>query len=240
MSDNDSKTALGETSEKGAYIYLIRHGETALNKENKLRGWTNPPLNREGQKQADKARDIFSPIDLDAIHSSDLTRATETAEAIAGSQDVTIMDTPNLRPINFGDWNGKPLSQVEPKMIELQEDWKKHPSKKAPNGESFTEFQSRMLLIAKHMLKGAKPGKRVLMVAHLRNCIWMLAYALNGQKPLEGDSLDLLNRITQQEGQASVLFYGLDKTLKVLAMNTDDVKDEDSSPKPALEKDPKS
>ena len=182
---------MGEPEEPQKFIYLVRHGETALNAEKRLRGWSNPPLNDQGHEDAKTAAEALQPIPLDEIYISDLRRAMQTAATIVGLQTGQAVEhiESDLRPIDFGQWNGKLLSEVEPKMHAIQERWKTEPDKEAPGGESWSDFQGRQLKVWKKML--ASRGEHVAMVAHLRNCTWAICYALTGENPLSGPALDL-------------------------------------------------
>jgi broad specificity phosphatase PhoE len=113
------KTVMGDSDgKKPLLIYLVRHGETALNAENRLRGWTNPPLNQQGRKEARDVGEHLAATPLKKLYVSDLIRAIQTSNAIEADQaeEPRVIVTDRLRPINFGDWNGELLSEVEPKM----------------------------------------------------------------------------------------------------------------------------
>ena len=226
-----TEAVMGEEAKPTGEVYLVRHGETSLNKEGKLRGWENPPLNAEGKQNAEDIAHILSGVELDVMYVSDFKRAQQTADAIGESQDAKRIDTPNLRPINFGKWNGKPLTEVDKKMEDLAGVWKSNPSQQAPGGESWSDFQRRQILVWDSVMKDAKDGKKVIIVAHLRNCIWGQAYVLNGCMPLSGDSLDLCNYVTQQIGRVSLIDVGKDKC-QIIAVNCKDVEDPGMQPNP--------
>ena len=192
-------------------IYIVRHGETEFNADNKLRGWTDVDLNDKGYVQANELAKAFKDIPVDYIYVSSLQRAVHTAEPIVEVTGVDAVETDSLKPIDFGDWNGALLSKIEPDMKALQETWKTNPDTEAPNGESFTAFQDRSLEFFEDVLKKTEPGKTVVLVAHLRNCVYLLSYALAGRKPLKGQDLDLLNNVNQEVGTCSFIQYSKDK-----------------------------
>lgn len=235
-------SSMGEPSKRVITIYLIRHGETALNAEQKLRGWVDVPLNKQGKQEALDVAAHMQDVCLDRMYVSDLKRAKQTAKAVELWQDKpNVIVTPNLRPLNFGDWNGKLLSEVEPKMLALQKKWETDPEIKAPKGESWRDYALRQESIAQRIITNDKPGDHVAIVAHLRNCVWFLAYALNNGIWVDGESIDLTNRVTQQVGRVSVLTWCPEDGWKILAMNTRSPETEDISSKAhALEKQPKS
>jgi len=87
-------------------LYLIRHGETDWNKENRLQGNIDIPLNEEGLKMAHKAAERLSDIHFDKIFSSPLDRAYTTAKIICKNQLDLIQKDERLREISFGSGEG--------------------------------------------------------------------------------------------------------------------------------------
>lgn len=90
-------------------LYLIRHGETQLNRERRLAGWTDVPLNENGLKLAHVTGKALATTHFDAAFSSPLIRAKETARIIlshntTGSTDLPITIDERLKEINFGSW----------------------------------------------------------------------------------------------------------------------------------------
>ncbi len=83
-------------------ILLVRHGQTDWNLDRRLQGHTDRPLNDRGREQARALAAELASEPLDAVYSSDLVRAHETARIIAAGRglDVTAMD--DLRERNFG------------------------------------------------------------------------------------------------------------------------------------------
>lgn len=85
-------------------VYLIRHGQTNWNVEGKLQGHTDEPLNEDGESQAHALKAKLEGVSFDAVFSSDLSRASKTAEIIIGSQDI--VKDPALRERCMGAWEG--------------------------------------------------------------------------------------------------------------------------------------
>ena len=192
-------------------IYIVRHGETEFNADNKLRGWTDVDLNDKGYVQANELAKAFKDIPVDYIYVSSLQRAVHTAEPLTEETGIEAVETDALKPIDFGTWNGALLTEIEPDMKALQETWKTEPDTPALGGESFTTFQDRSIEFFEDVIKKIEPGKTVVLVAHLRNCVFFLSYALNGKKPLKGEALDLLNNVNQEVGTCSLIQYSKDK-----------------------------
>lgn len=188
-------------------IYLIRHGETDFNAEHKLRGWIDLPLNTRGRKQAKETAKNFKNLKIDKIYCSDLLRSQQTAEEISKATGVEAILNPTLRPINFGNLNGQPIAQIQEQMDELQKLWITNPEMSSENGESWREFQDRNYLAFLQILQESKENERIVITAHLRNCIYFLALVANGLKPLHGEAILSVNHFFQETACVSVVKY---------------------------------
>ena len=214
---------MGEVDEDPTQtIYLVRHGETKMNDENLMRGWDDPALNAEGKRDAENAGKALQGVVLDRIYSSDLRRALQTAQTILEFQTggAELGATPDLRTIDVGAWTGKPMEQVEAQMIALQAEWQTNPAAEAPAGESWNEFQGRMLSAWQAVRAGG--AERVAVVTHLRPCIWWLGFAVKNGVALRGRDLDILNRLHQTPGGISTLTYSRAQGFKILAVSGGD------------------
>ncbi len=89
-------------------IYLIRHGESVGNKIGIHQGQKNDfPLSKLGKKQASFLRKRFEGLKVDAVYSSDLIRAKETAEFISKPRNLITITDKKLRERFWFDWRGK-------------------------------------------------------------------------------------------------------------------------------------
>lgn len=88
-------------------LYLIRHGQTDWNVKAALQGRTDIPLNDTGRQQAQQARRRLEGIRFDAVYSSPLSRAFETACIVSGWPAQRIVKDPRLTEIAFGPYEGK-------------------------------------------------------------------------------------------------------------------------------------
>jgi len=104
-------------------IYIVRHGETDWNREGIYQGHTDTPLNEDGRKTAERLGHTLSKIKISCIYSSDLLRARETAEIINRFLNVPVCYTQDLRELNFGDWTGISIWEMEEKDPELFRRW---------------------------------------------------------------------------------------------------------------------
>jgi len=104
-------------------ITFVRHGETAWNALGKFQGCTDTDLSSEGIKQAQYLSKKFGD-NFDFIYTSPLKRAKLTAEIISKSKNITPIVELDLREINFGDWEGHTLKEIEANFPEKFNKWR--------------------------------------------------------------------------------------------------------------------
>ena len=127
-------------------IYLIRHGETEWNRTGRLQGNANVLLSPEGIRQAKLLAEHAPFHTVDAIYSSDLSRAVKTAEILAAKFNLPVIQERGLREMNFGDWEGRPISELASEMPNGFEKFFTKPDKvHPPNGETFLQCQARVM-----------------------------------------------------------------------------------------------
>ena len=126
-------------------IILVRHGETAWNKVERFRGRTDVPLNEVGISQAEAtARRIEMAWKVTAVYSSPLSRATRTAEAIAGRLSLSVQVHAGLVDIDYGKWQGLSPDEVRRQWPELLSDWYRAPhTVRIPGAESLDALRAR-------------------------------------------------------------------------------------------------
>ena len=98
-------------------IYLVRHGETEWNVKKLIQGQKDIPLNKKGEDQAMALGKKLKKIKFDAIYSSDLRRAAETAIIIAGKRRLMIIKSKALRERYFGKFQGELFGDSQNKSI---------------------------------------------------------------------------------------------------------------------------
>ena len=163
------------------HLFLVRHGETDFNNQGIVQGrGVNTSLNDTGLAQASKLAARFAVEQIDAIYSSPLTRAYQTASCAAGSCGIANIPTdPGLEEMSWGIFEGQSQS---PELASAFEDMKRrwHEGEhdyRVEQGESLREVQSRGVSAVLRIVE-AEQGKRVLVVAHGRFLRILLASLL--------------------------------------------------------------
>lgn len=88
-------------------LYIMRHGKTDWNEKHKLQGRTDVPLNEEGRRMAEKAREEYKDVHFDVCWCSPLIRAKETAGILLRGRDIPIITDDRLREMSFGIYEGQ-------------------------------------------------------------------------------------------------------------------------------------
>ena len=101
------------------HVFLIRHGETALNAAGVLRGQLDVPLSKTGEAEASALGELFREVPLRAIFSSPLRRAADTARPMAPCSGGPLEIDDRLTDRFYGEWAGHPLEQVEERFGSL-------------------------------------------------------------------------------------------------------------------------
>ncbi len=132
-------------------LLLVRHGETDWNAEGRLQGHTDRPLSDYGRRQARRLAEELDGEELEALYSSDLSRARETAEIVGQRLGLPTVLDPDLREKDWGTWEG--LSAVERDRVEFV-------------GESTEAHQERMLRALRTIAERHPESARILVVTH--------------------------------------------------------------------------
>ena len=167
-------------------VLAIRHGETAWNVDARLQGHLDIPLNDTGRWQARRLALALADETIDAVYSSDLLRALETAQAVAaaGSGRAIVTDT-GLRERGFGEFEGLTFNEIEARWPEQSERWRKRDPAYGPaGGEVLADFYTRCVATVTR-LAGAHPGQTIAVVAHggVMDCLYRAATRLDLQAP---------------------------------------------------------
>jgi broad specificity phosphatase PhoE len=147
-------------------IILVRHGQTPWNKDKIFRGTVDIPLNDTGIEEARLAGEWLKGETIHAAYTSPLSRSRDTAEAICRHHGLAVADLGGLGDLNYGDWQGLPLSEVKVKYADLYRQWETAPhTVRFPQGETLDEVRARALAGVEEVVK-RHPGQVVLLSAH--------------------------------------------------------------------------
>lgn len=156
-------------------ILAIRHGETAWNRESRIQGHLDIPLNGVGRAQARRVGAALQGEAVAAIYASDLARARETAEAVAASTGASLQLDARLRERAFGRFEGLTWQEIGERWPEDSERWRRREPGFAVggHGESLEQFYARCLAAVTGMA-AAHPGQTIAIVAHggVMDCLY--------------------------------------------------------------------
>jgi broad specificity phosphatase PhoE len=113
LSEIQNAKSLDEPQMKTRQIFLFRHGQTDWNKEGRIQGNIDVPLNDFGRTQAARLQPIFRELGIQAILSSDLSRARQSAELATSELDIPLHLDPGLREIHLGKLEGLSRAEIE-------------------------------------------------------------------------------------------------------------------------------
>lgn len=147
-------------------LLLIRHGETEWNREGRYHGHTDIELNKTGMEQARRLGQRLSHENIDAIYSSSLTRAIQTAQHISEAHDLSVIGCDELKELNLGDFEGKWFKESGDNGRSLETAWENGDVDfPIPGGETLYELQSRVSGFLSELLERHDSGTLAL-VAH--------------------------------------------------------------------------
>jgi probable phosphomutase (TIGR03848 family) len=193
-----SKTAKQPPS--STLILMVRHGQTPTTGTSLPGRAPGLHLAETGQQQAEAVAVRIAELDrVDAIYASPLERARETAAPIGKARGLKVVIDKGLLECDFGDWTGSLLKDLM-KLPEWQTVQKFPSGFRFPNGESFTDMQSRMVNTLDR-LRAVHPGGVVVVVSHADPIKAAVAQAM-------GTHLDLFQRIVISTCSISAVAYG--------------------------------
>ncbi len=192
-------------------VLLVRHGQTPTT--GKLLPGRAPGLHLAdiGVEQAKKAAERISDLKtVDAIYASPLERARETAAPIAAARGMKVQIDKALLECDFGDWTGAELKNLM-KLPEWNTVQRAPSTFRFPNGESFTEMQTRMVS-AVDRLRAKHQGGTIVCVSHADPIKALVAHAM-------GTHIDLFQRIVISTCSITAIAYGMGAPV-VLTVNS--------------------
>ena len=143
-------------------LIFVRHGETDWNAQHRWQGHSDTRLNDVGREQARRLAEELETVD--AVYSSDLARARETAEILAARLRLEVRLDPRLRERGFGAWEGMTMNEIESSFPEEQARWRAG-NAAGVGEESFEAFATRVGSFIEEVSR-RHDGEAVLVVAH--------------------------------------------------------------------------
>ena len=172
-----------EQSRDRRLLFLFRHGETDWNREGRLQGHTDTPLNASGLAQAEALSEKLRPHRLDAVVSSDLSRALTTARIVADALGVPLLADPGLRETDVGAAEGLLWADAKIRFGEgLTERWFTDGDVAFPGGETGIATRTRGLA-ALRRLAAAQPYRRIGVSTHGAMLRQLMKHALPPGSP---------------------------------------------------------
>ena len=167
-------------------LYIIRHGETDWNRAARMQGHADEPLNDLGREQAAQVAAALASYALDAIDSSDLSRAADTAHAIAAYHPhVSVHTSARWRERDYGRFQGMTLAEVEAIDPQAAQQWRSRVADFAPDGgENLLQFQARIAAQLQAVVR-QYAGQRIAIVCHggVLDIIWRIAQGVAVDAP---------------------------------------------------------
>ena len=147
-------------------LCIVRHGETAWNAEHRVQGQLDVPLNAIGHAQALAVSKVLSQEKFDAVYSSDLSRARQTAQPVANLYSMEILLEKDLRERHYGIFERLTYAEVK---VRYPEDYARfearEPGYAFRTGESLADFSARSIAVISR-LANAHEGKSILVFTH--------------------------------------------------------------------------
>lgn len=183
-------------------IYIIRHGQTASNKNGEYYGSLDVPLNEKGINQMKALQQPLLAKGFDAVYSSPSSRALESLRLCAGHLYDQVLIDQRLCELDFGCFEGKTYGQIQALYPEettaWASDWKGFAP---PGGESFSRFYQRVIGFFEELLTTDKED--VLIMTHSGVIKAMYCYVLQG-------NMDLYWHFTCHNGKINLIRYEYD------------------------------
>ena len=148
-----------------ATLFLVRHGETAWNREGRWQGQHDEPLSEIGRQQAAAIAERLRPIEPHALHARDLARAWATALAIGETTGLTPLGDPRLREVDVGEWRGLTPAETAARYPAGYARWGEGGTGWR-DGETYAAMRVRAVAAVDALLRGRNADSRIVVVTH--------------------------------------------------------------------------
>jgi 2,3-bisphosphoglycerate-dependent phosphoglycerate mutase len=166
-------------------LFLLRHGQTAWNAEQRIQGQLDVPLNAVGQWQAQRLADSLAGEDISVIYSSDLQRTRQTAAPLALACGLGVGLDAGLRERGFGSFEGRTYKEIDEACPEHAARWRQRDLHYQPGGgEALQGFNERSVSTVLK-LAAAHAGQTIALVTHggVLDCIYRAALRIELHAP---------------------------------------------------------
>ncbi len=166
-------------------ILAIRHGETAWNRDTRIQGQLDIGLNERGRAQAHALAEALRGEPLAAIYSSDLSRAQETARAVAATTGAEVHLDTALRERAFGHFEGLTWDEIATQWPEESQRWRRRDLDFAPGGGESLPVLYERCVGAVLRIAALYPGEQIAIVAHggVLDCLYRAGTRQSLQAP---------------------------------------------------------
>lgn len=161
----------------GTRLIIVRHGETEYNLQKRYQGQMESNLTQRGREQAAGAAERLKGEGFDAIFSSPLCRAMDTAAIIRGERDIEILPDMRLAEIKCGIWEGMQFDDMKAQYSEEMNTWltQPHLHRMPGGGETLDDVDKRACGFLGDILRDHK-GKTILVVSHVVVILLMMMH----------------------------------------------------------------
>lgn len=147
-------------------LYVVRHGETEWNIQNKLQGWMDSTLTNSGIEHTLRLQKRLEPIHFQQIYASPSGRAVHTANLVKGLQNIEVKTDENLKEIHLGSWEGKTHDEIKLLEPERYNHFWNAPHLYIPDtGETFKDLNTRVKNFLTYIASNYSKG-HILIVTH--------------------------------------------------------------------------
>lgn len=180
-------------------LYLVRHGQTDWNRDGRVQGRADQPVNALGGAQSRAVGSYLSGRPLAAVYCSPALRARQTAEPIAAHHELEVQPSAGLLELDMGALDGASLREMRDRFPDFFRLWSADAATaRFPGGETLAELQARAWAAITTITKEHGPGDTLVVVSHAFALYSILCMSL-------GMPLNHYGRLRQDPGAVSLL-----------------------------------
>jgi len=148
-------------------IVLVRHGATDWNLQGRCQGSTDRDLSDVGIRQADQIAELLSEQEINAIYSSSLRRAQQTAERISQPHKLPVLIEEDVRELDHGELEGLTFNEIKANYGDFLVRWRSEPAEICvPGGERLADVAERAWNGLNQIVQRHADAERILVVSH--------------------------------------------------------------------------